>query len=213
MPKNGRQTGAAISLSWCQEEDKKLHVLVIQPGPRLHRTLLRNLSGARYRVRVAETEAQVRALIEHESPDLVIIASNHEGTTSDLRRGRAGLAVALQPLILVIGQPESPSDGTVQVGDLALDLDARQAQHNQKVLRFSPKEFDLLTELMLHAGQVLSRDVLIHRVWGETTAASSRTLDVHIHWLREKIEADPSRPERIQTIPGVGYRFAASFES
>jgi DNA-binding response OmpR family regulator len=183
--------------------------LVLKPGPELHRTLLQNLVQARYRVRPVENEAQIQELVEREAPDLVIIASGHEEEVAARRRDRRSLPLALEPLILVVGQPEIPRQGTLQVGDLALDLGARQAQHSQKSLRLSPKEFDLLTELMLHSGQVLARDVLIRRVWGEKTNASSRTLDVHIRWLREKIEADPSKPERIQTIPGVGYRFAA----
>jgi DNA-binding response OmpR family regulator len=209
MSDNGKEAGAALSLDWCRQGSDRLRVLVLEPGPELHRALLHNLMQARYRVKSVESAAQIQELVERESPDMVIVTSGHEEMAAR-RRGRRSLPLALEPLILVIGQPEAPRQGTLQVDDLALDLGARQARHSQRSLRLSPKEFDLLTELMVHSGQVVARDVLIRRVWGESTDAASRTLDVHIRWLREKIETDPSKPERIQTIPGVGYRFVGA---
>ena len=71
----------------------------------------------------------------------------------------------------------------------------------------SPKEFSLLAELMRHQGAVLSRDLLLTRVWGYDFYGDSRTVDVHVRWLREKIEANPSQPARITTVRGIGYRF------
>jgi DNA-binding response OmpR family regulator len=92
-------------------------------------------------------------------------------------------------------------------GDLTLNLVSRRAFLGERELLLSPKEFSLLAELMRHKGAVLSRDLLLTRVWGYDFYGDSRTVDVHIRWLREKIEADPSQPERIVTVRGIGYRF------
>ncbi|HYN89517.1 MAG TPA: response regulator transcription factor [Ardenticatenaceae bacterium] len=95
-------------------------------------------------------------------------------------------------------------------GPLRLNLARRRAFHGGRELALSPKEFDLLAELMRSPGIALSRDLLLERVWGyEWEGDSSRTVDVHIRWLREKIEEDPSAPSVIQTVRGVGYRFEA----
>ncbi len=90
---------------------------------------------------------------------------------------------------------------------LALDLIARRAFNGEQELRLTHKEFDLLAELMRNAGAVLSRDLLLQKVWGYDYVGDSRTVDVHIRWLREKIEDDASQPKRITTVRGVGYRF------
>ena len=74
-------------------------------------------------------------------------------------------------------------------------------------LQLTHKEFNLLAELMRNRGVVLSRDLLLEKVWGYDYLGDSRTVDVHVRWLRQKIEIDPSSPERITTIRGVGYRF------
>jgi DNA-binding response OmpR family regulator len=92
-------------------------------------------------------------------------------------------------------------------GDLSLDLVARKAYKGQKEIKLSFKEFDLLAELLRNRGVVLSRDLLLTKVWGYEFYGESRTVDVHIRWLREKIEDEPSTPQRITTIRSVGYRF------
>jgi two-component system alkaline phosphatase synthesis response regulator PhoP len=74
-------------------------------------------------------------------------------------------------------------------------------------LKLTHREFDLLAELMRNHGAVLSRDLLLTRVWGYDYVGGSHTVDVHIRWLREKIEEDASMPKRITTVRGVGYRF------
>ncbi len=91
--------------------------------------------------------------------------------------------------------------------ELNLDLLARRAYLDQAELRLTHREFDLLAELMRNQGAVLSRDLLLNRVWGYDYVGDSHTVDVHIRWLREKIEADPSAPKRITTVRDVGYRF------
>jgi DNA-binding response OmpR family regulator len=95
----------------------------------------------------------------------------------------------------------------LQSGDLVLDLAARRAYRNEQEVRLAHKEFELLAELMRNKGVVLSRDLLLAQVWGYDYAGDSHTVDVHVRWLREKIEADPANPERIITVRGVGYRF------
>lgn len=96
----------------------------------------------------------------------------------------------------------------LESGDLSLDLIRRRAMLRGEELTLRHKEFNLLAELMRNQGIVLSRDLLMERVWGyEFGGDTTRTVDVHIRWLREKIEADPSNPTRIETVRGIGYRF------
>ncbi len=92
-------------------------------------------------------------------------------------------------------------------GEVVLDIARHRVTVRGREVALSPKEFDLLRELMSHPGRVLGRDYLLNRVWGEDFFGDTRTLDVHIRWLREKIESDPSKPSYIQTVHGVGYRF------
>jgi DNA-binding response OmpR family regulator len=100
----------------------------------------------------------------------------------------------------------APADSLAS-GDLRLDLAARRATRGGQPVNLAPREFDLLALLLRHRGAVLSRDLLLARVWGDEYAGDARTVDVHVHWLRQKIEEDPSHPQRLQTVRGVGYRF------
>ena len=102
--------------------------------------------------------------------------------------------------------PRSANDD-LRSGGLALSLVSRRASVDGRDLPLSPKEFSLLAELIRHRGAVLSRDLLLTRVWGYDYVGDSRTVDVHVRWLREKIEADPANPRRIVTVRGIGYRF------
>jgi DNA-binding response OmpR family regulator len=99
------------------------------------------------------------------------------------------------------------ADAQLQSGNLTMDLLSRRATLSETVLKLTQKEFELLAELMRNQGAVLSRDWLLTQVWGYDYLGDSHTVDVHIRWLREKIEADPSAPARITTVRGVGYRF------
>ena len=92
-------------------------------------------------------------------------------------------------------------------GDLRVDLAGRRVFRGNQELRLSHKEFDLLSELMRNQGAVLSRDLILTKVWGYEYFGDKRTVDVHVRWLREKIEDDASNPQRIVTVRGVGYRF------
>ena len=105
------------------------------------------------------------------------------------------------------GEQHRPSSEQLAYGDLVIDLDRRDVLVRGESLRLKPKEFDLLVFLARHPGMALSRDLLLQRVWGWDYGGGSRTVDVHVRWLREKVEADPANPERIVTVRGVGYCF------
>jgi DNA-binding response OmpR family regulator len=96
---------------------------------------------------------------------------------------------------------------TLTFGDLELDLIGRRVLKAAEELHLTNKEFSLLAELMRNPGVVLSRDLLLEKIWGYDYFGDSRTVDVHIRWLRQKIEDDPSAPSHITTVRGVGYRF------
>ena len=107
----------------------------------------------------------------------------------------------------------APRDGAAEqamrVVDLELDPAARRAALRGEALELSRKEFDLLAELMRHAGKVVTREDLMAKVWDVNWFGSTKTLDVHIGWLRRKLGDDPDRPAYIETVRGVGFRFAA----
>jgi DNA-binding response OmpR family regulator len=89
---------------------------------------------------------------------------------------------------------------------LSLDPVARRVFRGSQELQLSAREFDLLAALMKNAGRALSREELLNQVWGEEWIGDPRTLDVHVRWLRLKIEEDPASPVYIQTVRGFGYR-------
>jgi len=95
----------------------------------------------------------------------------------------------------------------IHSGDLSIDFTARRVYRKGEEVELSHKEFDLLAELVRNKGAVLSRDLILSRVWGYDYYGDSRTVDVHIRWLRKKLEDDPSTPKAIITVRGVGYRF------
>ena len=95
----------------------------------------------------------------------------------------------------------------IKYGNLTLDLTRREVLLEERALSLKPKEFDLLLFLARHRGQVLTRELILERVWGWDFSGGSRTVDVHVRWLREKIEQDPAQPVRIVTVRGAGYRF------
>jgi len=92
-------------------------------------------------------------------------------------------------------------------GNLEIDMTRREVRLDGVVVPCKPKEYDLLTFMGQHKGRVLTRELILERVWGWGFVGDSRTVDVHIRWLREKIEPVPDKPERIVTVRGAGYRF------
>lgn len=104
------------------------------------------------------------------------------------------------------GPSEQPD--VIDAGGISLDRGSRRVTVDGKELDLRPREFDLLAFLASRPGRVYSRDQLLQEVWGFDYAGDTRTVDVHIRWLRMKIEEDASNPHRLQTIRGVGYRFS-----
>jgi DNA-binding response OmpR family regulator len=98
--------------------------------------------------------------------------------------------------------------GTIVAGAVSIDPIARQVRVDGALVDLKPKEFDLLIYLARHPGVVLSRDALLREVWGYAFPVDTRTIDVHIRGIRQKIEVDSSQPELIETVRGYGYRFA-----
>jgi DNA-binding response OmpR family regulator len=94
-------------------------------------------------------------------------------------------------------------------GGLRLDADRRRVWAGEHELRLTSREFDLLAYFMRHRGLVLPRAQLLKEVWGERVSDRSRTLEVHIRWLRQKVEPDPAQPTYIHTVRQIGYRFDA----
>jgi len=91
--------------------------------------------------------------------------------------------------------------------NLVINLTRREVTLDDEILAMKPQEYDLLVFFAEHRGQMLSREFILERVWGWEYVGDSRTVDVHVRWLRQKIEKDPSNPERIVTVRGGGYRF------
>jgi DNA-binding response OmpR family regulator len=110
-----------------------------------------------------------------------------------LRRGRSAHA----PLV------------ELESGELRLDLVGRRAYRGAAELRLTAREFDLLATFIRNTGAVLTRELLLAQVWGEDFVGDTRTVDVHVRWLRQKIEVEASMPKHIVTVRGVGYRFEA----
>src|SRR3954452_1594995 len=104
-------------------------------------------------------------------------------------------------------QNEAGAPSAIEVGAVQVDLAGHQILRDGRPLPVKPKAFDLLAFLAQHPGQVFTRDQLLERVWGYDYAGETRTVDVHIHWLRGQIEADPGAPAYLQTVRGVGYVF------
>ena len=94
------------------------------------------------------------------------------------------------------------------VAGVVLDVARRAVTCDGREVTLRPREFELLRVLMANAGRVIPRERLLELVWGEEEWVDRSTLDVHICWLRQKLEEEPSRPRRIVTVRGVGYRFA-----
>ena len=107
-----------------------------------------------------------------------------------------------------IGTETAPAQNQLLVFEnLAIDLTRREVRMNDMVIALKPKEYELLVFLANHRGQVLTREFILDKVWGWDFVGDSRTVDVHIRWLREKIETNPAKPQRIITVRGAGYRF------
>ena len=113
---------------------------------------------------------------------------------AQLRRGNSG---------------HSPANEGYEFGDIRIDFRRAEAFRGGDAIELSAKEFKLLRYLVEHRGMALSRDELLSEVWGYDAEVTTRTVDVHVAWLRQKVEANPRHPQFILTIHGLGYKFAA----
>jgi two-component system alkaline phosphatase synthesis response regulator PhoP len=105
------------------------------------------------------------------------------------------------------GQPAS-AGVRHQFGSVCVDLRSTEVSRDGHAISVSAKEFQLLRYFVEHRGATLSRDELLREVWGYEVTPSSRTVDVHVAWLRQKLEKDPRNPQFILTVVGLGYKFA-----
>ena len=107
-----------------------------------------------------------------------------------------------------LGKPvETAPHEALTFGDLSINLTRREVTLRGDVLAMKPKEYELLLFFAEHKSQMLSREFILERVWGWDYIGDSRTVDVHVRWLRQKIESDAANPRRIVTVRGGGYRF------
>jgi DNA-binding response OmpR family regulator len=105
--------------------------------------------------------------------------------------------------------PSLTSDGRIlKIRDIEIDAEKHTVLLNGSELGLSPKEYDLLVFLAANSGIVFNREQLLEKVWGYDYAGDTRTVDVHIRWLRQKIEDNPSKPEKLVTVRGAGYKLA-----
>jgi DNA-binding response OmpR family regulator len=111
-----------------------------------------------------------------------------------LRRTERGIAAAAMPAV-------------IDLGEIQVDLAGHRLLRDGVTVPVKPKAFELLAFLMRHPGQVFTRDQLLEHVWGYDYGGETRTVDVHVHWLRSRIEADPASPAFLHTVRGVGYVF------
>lgn len=129
-----------------------------------------------------------------------------------MRELNARIKALLRRVRLIREEVESSAQESTQpklltFNDLVIDMTRREVRLGSDVLQLKPKEYELLLYMGQHKGQVLTREVILEHVWGWDFVGDSRTVDVHIRWLREKIEQNPESPQRIITVRGAGYRF------
>jgi two-component system OmpR family response regulator len=136
---------------------------------------------------------------------LEIGADDYMTKPFSLRELLARVRAMLRRTKMVEAQPET-GEVRLRVGDIEVDIARHQALKGTATLELTPKEFDLLAFLVRNRGFVFSRDQLLEKVWGYDFAGDTRTVDVHIRWLREKIEDNPNEPKLLVTVRGVGYK-------
>ena len=120
----------------------------------------------------------------------------------------AELLARIDALLRRAGRSNTPTDSHYQVGAVRIDIKRTEVTLEGHVVPLSAKEFQLLSYLAGHRGETLSREVLLREVWGYDATPSTRTVDVHVAWLRQKLEKDPKDPQLILTVVGLGYKVA-----
>ena len=115
------------------------------------------------------------------------------------------LTARIRALLRRTDQPSAEGPAAVSLGELTIDLAGHQILRDGTPVPVKPRVFELLAFLLRHPGQVFSREQLLEQVWGYDFAGETRTVDVHVHWLRSAIEPDPASPAFVHTVRGVGY--------
>jgi len=108
------------------------------------------------------------------------------------------------------GAGDSPAEthGFLKAGDISIDLIKHMVLNKGKEVELNPKEFELLVLLLRNRGQVINREQILRKVWGYDYIGNDRTVDVHMRWIRQKLEKDPENPRYLVTVRGYGYKFA-----
>lgn len=117
------------------------------------------------------------------------------------------LAARVKAMLRRVANAAPAADETIRHGDISIDPVRHEVYKNGNLIEMPLKEFELLKMLLLNKGKVLSRELLLEKIWGFDYYGETRTVDVHIRYIRQKIEDDDSNPVYIETIRGVGYRF------
>jgi DNA-binding response OmpR family regulator len=117
------------------------------------------------------------------------------------------LLARVRALLRRTGPSEGGASETVRSNDINVDLLRREAKKGGGLLKLKPKEFDLLLFFLRNPSRVFTREQLLNQIWGYEYAGDTRTVDVHVRWLRQKIEDSPSEPKRLVTVRGTGYMF------
>jgi DNA-binding response OmpR family regulator len=213
-----------------------LRILFVEKDITTVDLLVPSLERKGYQVSVARTQRQATGRIRSLRPDILVIdvasfgANGHK--VSDTVRARLDGAPAI--LLLAEGHDTAASTADafmtppftsrkllyrvrkvaekvgsreIRIGPLTLDPDARTVRKGKETQHLRPKEAALLTFFMRNPGKVLSREKIMKQVWETDYMGDTRTLSVHVRWVREKIEDNPSQPRFLRTVRGVGYRF------
>ena len=190
--------------------DKRVNILLVEDEESFVDALTIGLDREGFDVAVARDGQQAVALFAKETFDIVLL---------DLMLPKmSGLDVCRQirassevPIIIVSAKGEEVDMVLMlELGPIRMDIDARRCFVNGEEIKLRKKEFALLRLLLENPGRVLTREVLIDRIWGSDYVGDTKTLDVHIKRLRTLIEDSPKNPEHITTVRGVGYRYEAT---
>jgi len=199
--------------------------------------ILQSLERKKYQVSLARSEQEAVQQAMSETPDLIILNATSHLIDGRKACQALHESVSEIPIILILAEAERDEDvmgaalvltppftsrklfsrvrsilksdegETLQAGGLTLNLGARRVNNGSRERRLTPKELELLKVFMRSPGRVLSRRFLMKKIWKTDFMGDTRTLDVHIRWLREKIEENPSSPVYLRTVRSVGYRF------
>lgn len=214
------------------------HILLIEGQGGAPQSFAPALRSKDYEVTIARTGSRARHLLTRFRPDVIVMDTSYSRSNGTRICKTMRTAAPRVPLIYIgpancprpaalradifLAQPftvrklinrikrllPSAEGPVLESGPLALNTEKRSLSRNHRDHRLTPKQAQLLEVLMRHPGQVLSRRVLMKTVWQTDFMDDTRTLDVHIRWVREAIEEDPSKPRYLVTIRGKGYRFA-----